>query len=1356
MKRNIYYLNSFLTLLLLLFAGTASAQTYCTSGATSTYDSKCDGVKLVGSSTTIDNNTSANGCAQYSDFTSSVAPADLSPGANYTVEVTQGTCGGNYTRRMNVWIDFNRDGDFTDAGEMLGTGTQGSGASGLTRQFPFTVPCNAVAGSTRMRVIVVEGTPTNPCLTYTWGETEDYTVTILSPSGGLSSNFLAPDSVFVNTPGSFVNSNQTGYISHTWTIDGTTYNTTNASHKFTTTGTYDVKLVSENCLGKDSTTKQVRVVAPTTTPIANFVANQNVVEMFETFKLYDLSTNGPVYWDWFLTNGTDTIDGDDQLSLRGDNSIVSNKNPTVETGNYPGAVGIGTWDVYLKSTNSLGASPYATKVGYITVQQTSFNIGPGTIAPITAASGTIYDKNGPDNDYPTTNDFGSALISPCGAQSITISFSTFAVNANANLKIFDGTNALGTLLSPAGGFTAGDDPTTIGSITATSGAMYLLWTQTSGPADEGFAANWTSVQGSGAAPIADIQLPVFDIYNSVPVNFLSTSLNTSASSEYEWTISGPEPGTSYSKDIENIIFTSNGTYTISLKVTNCDGVVSSITKTFDVLAPNTPTDLDFTADNRRPSVGDNVTLSAISDKANRWEWNFFPPTGVEAVAPTSDMLSDRTFKFTTPGVYAVQLKGYSSVDSANSEATVVKTTYIIVVENCVPIIGVTTSSDVGISYVSVQDAAGNGTLYENASAVGDKPYTNYSDLGTIPLNYGGEYAFEVRRNSNVNNMTRKIWIDWNVDGDFEDAGELVAEETTAGNSSSWTGTFTVPDAANAFDATATLRVGVSLDNDLNLPCGAASNGAANKVGEFEDYSVRVINDGDEPVITLIDADTIYIEQGATPGYMTAGATALDPSQGDITGNINMTSDLDQSLPGVYYEVYNVMDASGNSAPTVTRVIYVVADQTAPVITINGSADTTIEVGTPWADLGATALDNKEGNLTSAIVTTGNVDHTVLGDYMVTYDISDNQGNAATAVRTVRVVDTQVPVIENPRADKSGACWVVEVQLQNIFADITTATDNYNALGNGLSFKASPASAQGGAAVDTRFQGTTSVTYTATDESGNVTTQCIDYVVRDYIAPVIDLRTLDVVYHEVNNPYTPVAATASDNLYNSTEISLSSTSNVDPYTLGTYQDTYTATDAAGNTSTIVRTVHVVDTESPVILGKNGGVVKLGVGSQYNMVDALNFSDNYDAPADLLANLNVLYSDVNLQEAGLYSFVVETKDNSDNKSEIFTLYVDVQHKYEQSTNSINDLSLENMLTIAPNPTRGAVNINVNLPEKEEINIAIFNSLGQQVVLVENGAVSNNSYNVSLANQANGIYYVKMNVKGSIITKKVMLNK
>jgi hypothetical protein len=65
-------------------------------------------------------------------------------------------------------------------------------------------------------------------------------------------------------------------------------------------------------------------------------------------------------------------------------------------------------------------------------------------------------------------------------------------------------------------------------------------------------------------------------------------------------------------------------------------------------------------------------------------------------------------------------------------------------------------------------------------------------------------------------------------------------------------------------------------------------------------------------------------------------------------------------------------------------------------------------------------------------------------------------------------------------------------------------------------------------------------------------------------------------------------------------------------------------------------------------------------------------------------------------------------------------------------------------------------VNLSDNEEINLAVYNTMGQQVVLVENGKIANNTYTVNLDNQANGIYYVKMNLKGNIITKKVVLNK
>ncbi len=1346
MKKHHYFLKGFLTLLLLWTVGSVSAQTYCASNATSQFDSKCDRVELVGNTVTIDENSSAAGCQVYTDNTN-VAAADLSPGGIYTVTITQGTCGGNYTRRSNAWIDFNNDGDFTDPGEMLSNGS-GTGVNAIT----FTVPCNAVAGNTRMRVIVVEQgfNLTNPCGTYTWGETEDYTVDIQAPSGGLSSNFFAPDTAFVGTLVTFVNSNQSGYISHNWTVDGSPYTTTNASHIFSSTGSYSVKLVSENCLGKDSTTKTVVIINPTAPPVSNFVSDKNLVELFEPFKLIDLSSNGATYWDWVISNGVDTIDGDDQPDLRGGDPRV-HKNPSVLTGNYVGAVDIGTWSVTLTASNSIPGSSPLTKTAYITVQRSSYNMGAATALPagiITTSSGVLYDKGGPFGNY-SPNETLEALIAPCGAQSVTLDFSVFEVNANATLRIYDGVNALGTALHPGNGFTLGNEPT--GSITANSGAMYLLWVATAGATTDGFEANWTSVAGTSAAPVANYVLPGTTLFNAVPVTFENTSANAQGSTAFEWTLSGPETGTYNTRDF-GYTFLSNGNYTLSLKVTSCDNQVSTSTQSFTVVSPTTPTSLDFVADNQRPSIGDAVTITATSDKANNWVWDIYPVTGwtIDAQGNTSN---ERSFTFNQPGAYTVQCRGYNSTNEAASEATVVKTSYIIVVEHCTPIIGVTTSSDVGISFVGVTDPI-SGTSFENASTAGDA-YTDYSELGAIDLNFGGTYNFEVRRTTNVNSMSRKIWIDWNVDGDFDDAGEEVAMEATA-NTMSWTGSFTVPDASTAFEANTRMRVGVSYDTDLNEPCGAASNPNANRVGEFEDYLIRVVNDGDAPIITLNGSDTVFVEQNALPAYVTDGATALDPSQGDVSANLVMTSDLDQTLAGVYYEVWNAMDASGNPAKPAIRVIYVVADQTAPVITVNGSADTTIEVGTPWVDLGATALDNKEGDLSSAIITSGSVNENLLGNYTITYDVQDNQANASSAVRIVRVVDTQSPIIDNASADKSGACWKVEVQLRDIFADITTASDNYNSLGSGLLFKANPASPQGGAAVDTRFQGTTSVTYTATDESGNVTTQCVDYVVRDYVPPVIDLRTLDVVKHDVNTPYTPVSAVATDNLYSNTQISLTSSSNVDPYTLGTYQDTYVATDAAGNRATKVRTVNVVDEISPEISGKSGGVLRVGVGSAVNAVDYITFTDNYDAPGDLFANHTLIYNDINMQEAGNYSAVFQTVDNSGNMSDKFTLVVDVQYYYDVITNSVNDVSLDDLLRVNPNPTTGDVNITVNLPENEEINLAVFNTMGQQVALVKNGKAQNGTFNVSLANQANGVYYVKMNVQDKIITKKVILNK
>ncbi|MBT8448726.1 MAG: DUF5011 domain-containing protein [Gammaproteobacteria bacterium] len=1001
-----------------------------------------------------------------------------------------------------------------------------------------------------------------------------------------------------------------------------------------------------------------------------------------------------------------------------------------------------------------GASSALTcKVDYIEVVRTSFTLDPFVQPVITAPAGTIFDDGGENNNYNINSTPSQTLIAPCGAQSVTLTFDMFKVNANANLKVYDGTDVFGTPLHSGSGFTAGNFPT--GPLTANSGAMFLFWAAVpnSGGSDSGFAASWTSVAGTGAAPIAGFDLPADTIYNGVFEDIINTSLNAEGSTEFEWTVNGTPYATT--RDLLNYVEYTNGNYVIGLKVTSCDGTVSTISKTLVVAHPGSPTDLDFVADNRRPAVGDEVTFTATTDKANRWEWAFFPPTGVTPTGVISNMLKERTFRFDQPGVYAVQLKAYNMVDSVASENTLVKTSYVIVVEHCTPVVSVTASTDIGISYVSLEEDA-TGQTWENPSATG-VAYEDFTDLGAIDLNFGGQYNFEVQRSSNTNPMSRKIWIDWNVDGDFDDANEEVDMQAT-GTSMNWMGSFIVPDVSEAFEATTVMRVGVSYGNDLNMPCGANSNPAANRIGEFEDYAIRVVNDGDVPVITLNDADTLFIEQVNPATYVTPGATALDPSQGNITSDIVLASDVDQTLTGVYYEVYNVTDASGNAADPVIRVVYVVVDQTPPVLTVNGATDTTIEVGTPWTDLGATANDAKEGNLDNAIVTSGSVDVNVLGDYVITYFVQDNQNNATSATRTIHVVDTELPVIDNASADKTSQApvWVVEVQLQDIFVDVTTVSDNYNSIGNNLSFGADPVSPQGGADVDTRYQGTTSVTYTAIDESGNTATQVIKYVVKDIVPPVIDLHTLDEIYHPVNTPYTPTDATASDNLFNSTQISLTESSDVNPFVLGTYADTYVATDAAGNASTKVRTVYVVDNENPVITGKNGGVIRAGCGSSFNAIDYLLFSDNYDAPSDLIANSVLVHNDINLYEEGFYSATFKTSDNSGNESKEFIIYVEVDCDYYQITNSVTDLTLENMLNISPNPTNGIFNINVTLPENEEITLNVFNAVGQQIVAVANGAISEGSYAVDITNQANGVYYVQMSVQGTIITKKVVLNR
>ena len=116
----------------------------------------------------------------------------------------------------------------------------------------------------------------------------------------------------------------------------------------------------------------------------------------------------------------------------------------------------------------------------------------------------------------------------------------------------------------------------------------------------------------------------------------------------------------------------------------------------------------------------------------------------------------------------------------------------------------------------------------------------------------------------------------------------------------------------------------------------------------------------------------------------------------------------------------------------------VNDTTAPVITLIGSATVDNELGYEYTDEGATAVDNKDGTMTSEITTVNSVDVDYEGTYTVTYDVTDAAGNAATqVVRTVTVTpDATVPVI-TLTGDSS-----VTVEAATSYSDAgASATDN---------------------------------------------------------------------------------------------------------------------------------------------------------------------------------------------------------------------------------------------------------------------------------------------------------------------------
>jgi HYR domain len=253
-----------------------------------------------------------------------------------------------------------------------------------------------------------------------------------------------------------------------------------------------------------------------------------------------------------------------------------------------------------------------------------------------------------------------------------------------------------------------------------------------------------------------------------------------------------------------------------------------------------------------------------------------------------------------------------------------------------------------------------------------------------------------------------------------------------------------------------------------------------------------------------------------PASTTAGITIsnLDSSLGTATAsdNCSVASLIRTGVPaGNFFPIgnttvtYTATDSNGLVASATQGVT--VVDNTAPKITV--PADRTFYTGA-GATLAGIILNNLDGSLGTAAVSDNDaIASTVrngvpggnffpIGTTVLTYTTTDKSGNMASATQRVRVIDNTPPKITTPadRTFYTGAgATLAGVVLNNLDGSLGTATvsDNDSII----------STVRNGVPAGNFFPiGTTVLTYTTTDKSGNMASATQRVRVIDNTPPTI--------------------------------------------------------------------------------------------------------------------------------------------------------------------------------------------------------------------------------------------------------------
>jgi hypothetical protein len=256
------------------------------------------------------NNTSGDGCIEggYSDYTA--MNTTLIPGTDYTISIT-----GNprYPQSASVFVDWNVDGDFYDAGEQVASGVYLPNNS-TPGSANFTVPSTAL-GSFRLRVISSYngyGVPNDPCsvVNGSYGEAEDYTINTIPPC-------TAP---IIACTGNISVSNDRGMCGANVTYNDATASGTSptliyshASGSYFPVGTTTVTATATNDCGSDICTFDVTItnILPESIVDGIVSSSQDPIQAGEAFNLSaNFNDDNLTSATWYFSSDGDFTNGD--------------------------------------------------------------------------------------------------------------------------------------------------------------------------------------------------------------------------------------------------------------------------------------------------------------------------------------------------------------------------------------------------------------------------------------------------------------------------------------------------------------------------------------------------------------------------------------------------------------------------------------------------------------------------------------------------------------------------------------------------------------------------------------------------------------------------------------------------------------------------------------------------------------------------------------------------------------------------------------------------------------------------------------------------------------------------------------